>query len=81
MVALCLLVTVLISQESSCSLKESLMLNLLQASWFDTWKWLHYDEESDTAFCHTCIKAFKEKKLFSNSCDPLEGCNFKIQGS
>ena len=49
---------------------KSIVRRSFQASWFDTWKWLHYDEESDTAFCHTCIKAFKEKKLFSNSCDP-----------
>ena len=39
-----------------------------QANWFKSWKWLHYDEESDN--CHTCVKAYKEKKLFSNTSDP-----------
>ena len=28
-----------------------------QAPWFDHFKWLHYDEDMDAAFCHVCAKA------------------------
>ena len=34
-----------------------------QATWFTKWRWLHYDENKDVAFCHLCLKANKEKKL------------------
>ncbi|XP_071810718.1 zinc finger MYM-type protein 1-like [Apostichopus japonicus] len=32
-----------------------------QPSWFRTYKWLHYDESRDMAFCHTCIQAHNRK--------------------
>ena len=38
-----------------------------QASWFKKHTWLHYDEERDVAFCHTCIRAYKEKKITWNA--------------
>ena len=34
-----------------------------QASWFDLWPWLHYDEQQDAVFCHICLKAKEEKKI------------------
>ena len=34
-----------------------------QPSWFVKWPFLHYDEVADRVFCHTCMKAFKEKKM------------------
>lgn len=33
-----------------------------QHSWFTKWKFLHYREDTDTVFCHTCLKMFKKKK-------------------
>ena len=33
-----------------------------QHSWFNKWKFLHYREDTDTVFCHTCLRMFKEKK-------------------
>ena len=38
-----------------------------QSDWFEKWKWLHYDESSDSAFCFLCIRAYTEKKL-ANAC-------------
>ena len=32
--------------------KQCIVKHCFQASWFGTWKWLHYDEQSDSAFCH-----------------------------
>ena len=34
-----------------------------QADWFSKWPWLRYDEDDDTVFCYTCVKAFKELKM------------------
>ena len=34
-----------------------------QAQWFDHFKWLHYDEEMDAAFCHVCAKAEDNGRL------------------
>lgn len=34
-----------------------------QAPWFDRFKWLHYDEEMDAAFCHVCAKAEENGRL------------------
>ena len=37
-------------------------------SFFSKWPFLHYDEAQDVVFCHTCIKAFRQKKiLFSHN--------------
>ena len=27
--------------------------------------WLHYDEKNDVVYCHICIKASQEKKLYA----------------
>ena len=39
------------------------------ASWFDKWGWLHWDEASQRAFCFTCVSAFKQTKLMSAATD------------
>ena len=33
--------------------KSKAVWRSLQPKWFDTWKWIHYDETRDAAFCHT----------------------------
>ena len=38
-----------------------------QPQWFDKWTWLHYDEERDVAFCHTCIIAKRNDHLHNVS--------------
>ena len=34
-----------------------------QSSWFAKHTWLHYDEESDKAFCFICIKAHQSNAV------------------
>ena len=34
-----------------------------QVNWLSKWLWLHYHEDSDTEFCNTYIKAFKELSI------------------
>ena len=34
-----------------------------QATWFNRFKWLHYDVGQDSAFCFVCCKAVKERKV------------------
>ena len=43
--------------------KKTVKKSLFQASWFTKHMWLHYDEERDLAFCHTCVRTYKEKKI------------------
>ena len=33
------------------------------SGWFDRHPWLHYVESLDPVFCHTCIKAARNKQL------------------
>ena len=40
-----------------------------QPSWFSRWKWLHYEESIDAAFCYLCGRAEKEGKLQASSKD------------
>ena len=40
-----------------------------RSDWFKSWPWLHYHEELDVVFCHTCVKALKEKKIRQQNCD------------
>ena len=50
--------------------KNRVVERSFQASWFQKWKWLHYDEANDLAFCHTCMKANSEAKLRCRSLEP-----------
>ena len=34
--------------------------------WFNTWPFLHYDEEQDMMFCHTCVTAYKLGRIKSS---------------
>ena len=49
--------------------KKVVALRAFQASWFSTWKWIHYDETNDKAFCFYCVKRFKENKLKAPNAD------------
>ena len=42
--------------------KTKIVHRAFQHSWFSRWKFLHYREDNDTVFCHTCLKMFKERK-------------------
>lgn len=35
-------------------------------SWCSRWKWLHYDNVKDLAYCHVCLVALKSGLLRSN---------------
>ena len=50
--------------------KTKIVERAFQASWFLRWKWLHYDEANDLAFCHTCMKAHAEGKLKCKTLEP-----------
>ena len=39
-----------------------------QASWFNRWKWLHYDVAQDAAYCFTCCKATEVGKIRLSAC-------------
>ena len=41
-----------------------------QSKWFNDHSWIHYDENSDSAFCHVCIQAYKRGCLSSNTAEP-----------
>ena len=38
-----------------------------EALWFKSWPFLHYNGVRDLAFCHICVKGFKEKKMRSST--------------
>lgn len=38
-----------------------------QASWFNEFPWLHYDEKDDTSFCFTCLKAIENGAISEGS--------------
>ena len=40
-----------------------------QPTWFDRYKWLHYKEKSDSAFCYTFIKAVQNNMIPSSKVD------------
>ena len=43
--------------------KQKIVKRAFQHLWFSKWKWLHYEEDTDKAFCYNCIKAYTEGKL------------------
>ena len=40
---------------------------LFQAPWFDSFKWLHYNEDMDATFCHVCAKAEDSGRLSTSA--------------
>jgi len=43
--------------------KKKVVHRSCQASWFRSWRWLHYNESDDSLLCHLCCRAIKEKKI------------------
>ena len=43
--------------------KTKVVNRSFQNQWFEKWRWLHYDESRDLAFCHTCVVAMKTGKM------------------
>ena len=41
--------------------KKTVVKRSFQASWFSSWKWLHYNEAEDCVHCHLCLTAVKQK--------------------
>ncbi len=39
--------------------KKTILERSFQASWFDRWTWLHYNEAEDCVHCFLCLKAVK----------------------
>ncbi len=34
-----------------------------QATWFGSWRWIHYNEAEDGVHCHLCLTAVKQKLI------------------
>lgn len=43
--------------------KTKVVSRSFQSKWFDKYKWLHYDEAQDAAYCYTCRTAEEQGKL------------------
>jgi len=43
--------------------KKHIVKRSRQSSWFPKWKWLHYNEDDDVAFCHLCVTALVTNKI------------------
>ena len=43
--------------------KKNIVMGSFEAFWFKSLPYLHYDEARDLAFCHICVKGFKERSL------------------
>ena len=52
---------------------------MFQASWFSMWKWIHYDETNDKAFCFYCVKGFKANKLKTPNADQAFVSTYSIR--
>ena len=42
-----------------------------QSKWFDEYRWLHYNEAQDAAYCYTCKTANEQNKLKTKYKDSL----------
>ena len=43
--------------------KTKVVSHSFQSKWFDKYKWLHYDEAQDAAYCYTCRTAEEQGEL------------------
>ena len=50
--------------------KKAPVLRSFQHAWFKQWTFLHYNEDKDLEYCHTCLLCFKEEQLRSANADP-----------
>ena len=40
-----------------------------QAKWFDKFPWLHWDDRTESCFCHLCLKASQAGLLLTNTAE------------
>ena len=45
--------------------KTKVVNRSFQAQWFQKFRWLHYDQSRNLAFCHTCVSVVKSGKMKS----------------
>ncbi len=57
--------------------KKTRVERCFQASWFQRWTWLHYNEAKDTVHCHLCLKAVKLKHITFKKGDDAALVSFK----
>ena len=50
--------------------KKNVVYRSCHAEWFQTWPWLHYQEDKDTVLCHVCARANSKGKLSSGTAEP-----------
>ena len=43
--------------------KSKITYRSFQGQWFKQWKWLHYDNVRDVAYCHNCVSAVNSGKM------------------
>ena len=55
----------LVFPKRKCGIKD----RCFQRDWFEKWSWLHYNELNDVAYCFTCTKVIKEKKVKTGNID------------
>lgn len=41
--------------------KDKIRFRQFQPQWFEKYRWLHYSEEDDKAYCHPCAVAYEKK--------------------
>ena len=51
--------------------KQVIVRRKFNKDWFGKFSWLHYDESSDRAFCHTCIRAYNQE-CFTTANDTIK---------
>ena len=43
--------------------KNKITYRSFQRQWFKQWRWLHYDNTRDVAYCHYCVSAINSGKM------------------
>ncbi len=43
--------------------KKTVVKRVFQATWFGSWRWIHYNEAEDCVHCHLCLTALKQKLI------------------
>ncbi len=39
--------------------EKTVVKRAFQATWFGSWRWIHYNEAEDCVHCHICLTALK----------------------
>ena len=50
--------------------KKNVVYRSCRVEWFQSWPWLHYEEDKDTVLCHVCARADSKGKLSSGTAEP-----------